>query len=327
MFCAKSSQNQISYIKESVVSCKKVLQTENGFIKKVSKMIYHKGFLYILNSMDYKLLVFNSDRFLMQIGKPGQGPGEISLIASFDVDSEYIYILDMPDKMNIFDHGGNFRKSFRLKDYLKKGELRGWTDFFIFNRNIYLSSGINNPEIKKFSVDNGEFLGNLAESKSQVKSGVGSLFKIFNNQIQKKIIVADESQGKLYFYNLFSGKAEAEIGNIDHVVHEEAEAFQKRVNKIKKNSVFSVQLVHLTFSSYNIDKSQVCFLPLVGRKKNFIRYYLIATDKKNIHCVDLELNDIAAEVGKVNNLITVEDNNIFVVDETGDLFLLKLRRL
>jgi hypothetical protein len=79
------------------------------------------GFIYVLDGKDSSIKKFSKDgKHIQSIGKLGEGPGELSdfFLASIALlDDDSLIALDrIVNKVLLFDHNGNFNKSFKVKE-------------------------------------------------------------------------------------------------------------------------------------------------------------------------------------------------------------------
>jgi len=78
------------------------------------------GTVYVLDRGDTCIRSFDaSGKFIRQIGRKGQGPGDIETLCWFDLDSQgRIYVLDWQNKrVSRFERDGKFLGSFRLEKF------------------------------------------------------------------------------------------------------------------------------------------------------------------------------------------------------------------
>lgn len=75
------------------------------------------GNLYVVDSYNHRIVVYDSlGRFIREIGRAGQGPGEFIVPIDADMDSlGRLYVLEARNyRVSIFDERGNFLNSFRV---------------------------------------------------------------------------------------------------------------------------------------------------------------------------------------------------------------------
>jgi len=81
----------------------------------VSLAVDGEGNVYALDRQEHRIMVYDSTgRFLRQIGRPGQGPGELLYPASLDIDEEgFIYVVNVGNRrVEIYRPGGEYHASF-----------------------------------------------------------------------------------------------------------------------------------------------------------------------------------------------------------------------
>jgi hypothetical protein len=89
------------------------------FVRITDVDVDEEGKIYILDAGNSRLQIFDSEgHFLKTLGRKGQGPGEFDgLPFGFSLKNDRIYIREYR-KMNVFDGGGDFIRSFPLDTYV-----------------------------------------------------------------------------------------------------------------------------------------------------------------------------------------------------------------
>ncbi len=76
-------------------------------------MVVSEGLIYVLDSKDKKISVFESNGVLLhKWGESGYGPGELNRPVSIAVDGESVYIVERSGRTSVFDINGTFSHSF-----------------------------------------------------------------------------------------------------------------------------------------------------------------------------------------------------------------------
>jgi hypothetical protein len=322
--CCSSRKNSVSilHVKNRVTDWRKVEQNGDAFIKNVNKILYRNNKIFLHNSMGFQLLVFDDTKYCSSIGKPGQGPDEISRIVSFDVDTAHIYILDFPDKMLVFDSDGVFLRSFRMKAIHWKGfESYSAHDFFVADGTIYICYGIREPTIRKFSLKNGVYQGDLVANPESVSSGNGADFKIYPDYGRNIVVVSDNSRGKICFYSLKTGKRLQIIDRIDRAVEEEARKFELA---FRKEPPAGIQVICLATSSYCDERGELCVVPRIGNVDHLLRYVTYAFGKKEAVEVQIDTTAMKTDFGKVIQMTMIDERNLMAIDDMGELYKIKI---
>jgi hypothetical protein len=96
------------------------------FVRVTDVDVGKEGKIYVLDAGNYRLQIFDSEgRFLKSVGRMGQGPGEFGgLPFGFSLKNDRIYIREYR-KMNIFDSGGDFVRSYPLDTYVVEFAVDG----------------------------------------------------------------------------------------------------------------------------------------------------------------------------------------------------------
>lgn len=112
----ESSQNRtLKQVKiESVIPLE---TTEESLFAEVRKIIKSGAYFFILDT-EGKLSVFDiRGKFIRNIGKVGQGPGEYMMLTDFSINEnrQEVYINSL-QKAVVYDFSGNFKREFSLND-------------------------------------------------------------------------------------------------------------------------------------------------------------------------------------------------------------------
>lgn len=103
-----------------------------GFIYDIDKVILHNNEIYVLDSRQHMILVFDSEgTFLRKIAKLGRGPGEYPFLSDFTLQNNTILILNR-DIVYKYDLLGNFIESITL-DFIPSN-IESSNKFYYFFR-------------------------------------------------------------------------------------------------------------------------------------------------------------------------------------------------
>ena len=96
------------------------------FVRVTDVDVGKEGKIYVLDAGNYRLQIFDSEgHFLKTIGRKGQGPGEFGgLPFGFSLKNDRIYVREYR-KMNVFDSGGDFVRSYPLDTYVVEFAVDG----------------------------------------------------------------------------------------------------------------------------------------------------------------------------------------------------------
>lgn len=121
--------------------------SSKSLIVDINKVIINNNNIYILDTRNYNLIVFDQNgKFIQKIGTIGKGPGEYIEIRDFDISNGFIYTLDYRKihKYNLND--GKFIETIDL--VLDKNDGLNPTNIIAFNDDhYYLWNG--NPDVYK----------------------------------------------------------------------------------------------------------------------------------------------------------------------------------
>lgn len=114
--------------------------SETSLIRNIDKIITKDSIFYIFDNMSKKIFLFNQEgKFLRNIDKVGQGPGEYTSPSDMEVDNDgNVYVSDFPAKRIIKYNLGNGN------DFEVINIGVSFMDFVIHGKFIYLSRMIKN---------------------------------------------------------------------------------------------------------------------------------------------------------------------------------------
>lgn len=108
--------------------------TENSFIVYPMEIVEHKGYLYIYDIHTVKAFIFDEKgKFIRQVSREGQGPGEYSWLASIQVDkkNDVLHLVEPVGKIHNFTLEGEFIETKRYLDGNDYQCLHHLGDYFI----------------------------------------------------------------------------------------------------------------------------------------------------------------------------------------------------
>ncbi len=142
-----------------------------------------KGHTYILDNTENTIHVFNSEgEYLDSIGREGRGPGEFMLVADYQVDDQFLHVLDRRQrKISVF-HTTDFEHQRDINvDINEKENKPSWLDRVRQNRTAYFPNDF-------YPLSNGNYL------------------VIFSDN---GVAVADNLPGRTYEFSGFNPEEEA----------------------------------------------------------------------------------------------------------------------
>lgn len=100
------SDNKVTFVNLKKLS----LDFNKVPLKKVRKISYHEGRLYILESQRDEIFVLdNSGNYLYSIGRPGQGPGDLEYPFDFFISKKNVYVVNsIPRRIEVFNLKGQY---------------------------------------------------------------------------------------------------------------------------------------------------------------------------------------------------------------------------
>lgn len=110
-----------------------------GFIDGIDKVIFHNNEIYLLDSRQQMILVFDSEGvFLRKIAKQGRGPGEYPYLGEFSLQNDTILILNR-DIVYKYDLSGNFIESINLEFVPSNFECSSQFYYFYRGANVHFN--------------------------------------------------------------------------------------------------------------------------------------------------------------------------------------------
>ena len=138
-------QSEFSEVFDSIEYVKLNLPPDR-FIGYTDKVIFEHNKIFIFDYAKAKeLFVFTeTGDFLFSINQPGQGPGEYFAPLDFLVSNETIEVLDVGNKVVVYDLNGRFKRQFRLPYNTDKYHKTGDQEYILYTKEISnVSNGTN----------------------------------------------------------------------------------------------------------------------------------------------------------------------------------------
>ncbi|MGD2245744.1 MAG: 6-bladed beta-propeller [Candidatus Aminicenantes bacterium] len=147
------------------------IDPEEVVFKDISKLILHDGLIYILDSKQSRIFVFDSSAALIStIGQPGQGPGDLEYPRDFFIDSVgTVYVVNSAaQRIEVFSPDGIFTKRIDLS--VPKDIFYSHPSAFLLNQDdrIFIAYNISTHLIDEYQ-DTGSFVRTLIKRDNPVK--------------------------------------------------------------------------------------------------------------------------------------------------------------
>lgn len=160
----------------------------------IAKAIYEENIIYLIDPMNKCIWLFNDKgKFVSQLSKLGQGPGEYIGLETFTVKNGIIYILDVVyHKILRYNNAGQFLGEVKNEDYPRDFAVIDENNYILYmpdynqehRRGLYLFNVQNNSYSQIYEI---ESIANDAMYASyymmQPKDGLLSIMNNFNNVI------------------------------------------------------------------------------------------------------------------------------------------------
>lgn len=151
------------------------LETEDGnyiFYRPMDIAVDREGHIYVLDAGNYRVQKYDAEgKYLMTIGRPGQGPGELSRPVSLDVDDEAnTYILDVGNRrIHVFNPDATFCRDIKIENIPAKFHLLRSKDILLVNQGIVIDADVSHKKpLPLFRVvdQDGNMLGKFGEPEN-----------------------------------------------------------------------------------------------------------------------------------------------------------------
>ena len=267
------------------------------------------GYIYVQDTAVRTIKKFTKEgKFLCKYGRPGDGPGEFSLLSDFCFDqNNRLYVLDYR-KIAIFDSLGV--KEIKLKVF-------GIQNIFTpSKRDIILLRGPTKDReenIVKLSSDSEEisYLERLFKSNISGQHAFGHIFCGDILDFTDKIVFIPQYFNLIYFYK--DNKVSKVITTIDAETHPEVNVTTR--NDVIMNSERHLNEIVINKTSYIINDSLYVFSKPAFKKHKDIMFDVYDKEGKYCHTVKFNLSEkfIAKPYLTNNRLIIITDKWIVKV--------------
>jgi hypothetical protein len=182
-----------------------ILWKSKAILGRIGKVIIENEKLYLSDKSQAKILVFDLKGNLKEeIGRRGQGPGELDRIDDFDVWNNEIFIKESGSKIKHFDQKGREIESlnlFKYNIYFNK--------FFVLAKDRFLLIGVDLSKSHKEMEENKYNIFHIIDLESGEKESFGVPFKKMKGRKYPLHIVLWmeinflKYNGDIYFYDVF----------------------------------------------------------------------------------------------------------------------------
>lgn len=309
-----------SEIKNSVMEIRRmenIPQENEYYIVKPKKIIGYKDKIYVLDSKFYRILVYSKDGFSHHISSPGMGPAQISQPISLVIEDEILYILNFPDRIEVFDLQGKYIKTIRLK--IENTLIKSIWDFQIYGQKIYVSLNVGEIKVQRYDI-NGRFIDNFILGGKKVE--LNKIFLSVPNNIYiiprlNKLILFNQFDGDIQIFHLHDGTLITSIRDYDSIISRRTSLIIKDINNTRpEDKMLQIKNYLMFHSTLDLSSLKLFILPS--------QISLDREEKRNIlYTFDLETNlidknNLVFEVGDqkyIENLCFIEDNLVFIDDD------------
>lgn len=307
-------------IEENILEIKRVEtipQKNEYYIVKPKKIICYKDKIYVLDTKFYRILVYSRDGFSHHISSPGMGPGQISQPISFVIEDENLYVLNFPDRIEVFDLIGKYIKTIRLK--IENTLIKSIWDFKIFEKKIYISLNVGEIKVQRYNL-NGQFIDNFILGGNKVvldKIFISTPNNIYIIPKLNKLILFNQFNGDIQIFNFHDGILIKIIRDYDSIISRRTSIIMDDIKRsIASNNILQIKNYIMLDSALDLLNLKLFILPS--------QISIDREEKRNIlYSLDLithviKRNNLAFEIGDkkyINNLCFMEDNLIFIDDD------------
>jgi hypothetical protein len=288
------------------------IDPEEVAFKNISKAILHEGLLYILDSSQSRIFVFDSSAALISfIGQPGQGPGDLEYPRDFFIDSGgKVYVVNSAaQRIEVFSPEGNFIKRINLA--APKEIFYSHPSNIILNQDnrIFIAYNISTHLIDEYQ-DNGSFVRTLIKRDNPIKIpgvNIGNSSSMYLSKQNQDIIHFD------YFTGIFqilsqSGTIKAKFSAYDSLHQNQ---MSKIIADIKKSDkpILSIKVFELWSSSFCVNNEGTIFSMLQLRnKKEPQKFFVFSMDGTYLYQMAIPF----FEYDLVEQMYFYDDTYIFI---------------
>lgn len=142
------------------------------FFRPADIAVDKEGHIHVLDAGNYRVQKYDQEgKYILTIGRPGQGPGEFSRPVSMDVDDAgNIYILDVGNhRIHIFSPDSTFRRDIKIENIPARFCLFKSKDILLINQGIVIDADESHKKplpLFRLADQEGNMLGKFGEPEN-----------------------------------------------------------------------------------------------------------------------------------------------------------------
>jgi len=326
-FCSGGKAGNIPKPKVlNIHNLREITQDEDYIISNPLKMLYRGDKIYILDRKLLQVLVFTDAGYSHSIGRPGQGPGEISQPVSFDIADDKLYVANFTDRIEVFDLTGTYLKTIKIK--IKPDSIPSFWDFKLFDNIFYFSKDIGQIKVQRYGPD-GAFIDDFIGGGSKIESSRDILSSPCNIYIvpdNNKLILFNQFNGDIEVYDLNNGDCLSKTQNYDSFTMEESLLIRDIISSSQPNSNDKeVKIIILLRSTIDQERSRLLVTPsqvsLEDEKKRSLVYSYDFTGNK----IEENILNFTGSDKKLIRICCFTDKKVIILDDELNLYIGKFK--
>lgn len=295
----------------------KIYQGDTYYIAKPKKILCYKGIVFILDVKFFRILAYGNNGYSHFIGRPGQGPGEISQPISMTISKDKLYVLNSPDRIEVFDLFGKYLRTIRLK--IQNTTFKSIWDFKISDEKIYVSLDIGEVRVQRYDL-NGRWIDNFIAEGDVIdpdKTVIANPNDIYIVPGLSALILFNRFSGAIEEFNLKSGTFIKKLIGYDRIV-EERISLLKREMKDKNTSKGKVEVKGFLMFHANLDeeKMQLHILPSQSSvNRENMRDIIYTVNLEDMSMERKKMQFVGIKKKYIRNCCIKKDSMLFIDDE------------
>jgi hypothetical protein len=282
--------------------------------------------IYILDRKLLQILVYTDAGYSHSIGRPGQGPGDISHPISFDIVNDRLYIANIPDRIEVFDLTGTYLKTIRI--IKKMDSFPSFWDFKIVNDIIYFSKDIGLIKVERYALD-GTYIDDFISGGMKIESSRDILSNPYNIYIEPEnnsLILFSQFNGDIEIYDLNSGNCLTKIQDYDSSTMEASFSIRDLIRSSHANrNDLNVKIFIMLRSTIDKKGARLLITPSQvslkeEEKRNLIYSYSFMENKIEENILNFQDSE-----KKFIRLCCVAGKKLVILDDELDLYIGELK--
>lgn len=266
--------------------------------------------IYVLDYKEAHVKVFDKDgKYLMTIGRPGQGPGELNRPRMISLNQNELMVHELGRRLSYFSLEGKFLRNVSTKEIWALGSM------IDSKGNIVVTEGLMDPEficykVKKFDADM-NMLAEIATSPApDARKSINLFMPISYWSIDKddNIVYGYPKDYELQIYNpegRLIKKITKEYDPIEVTEEEKKEQLEGISPQMKTRYVFSKY--HSAFRLFSLDDKGRIFVRAWERIEGGEGFYYDVFDSKGKYIAKIPLK-VRPRILKKSKLYTIEED-------------------